>query len=209
MHMLERLLVPTAGAWETEGMAHGEIRPVIGAVDETCLQRLMLVLMALATGYGLMEEVSTDRRVAACFDRANKRLTTFGTEVLSLVSDRAKALRKLAHTGLGCPSIPAWFPLGHDLAKGYSLGIFGRLRQAKRNLAPAQPRLAKLPQNTQTERGAIEQAPALVGACATSVHHWQEGGRAWRQRLSHVSRTLPPWRLADSIRQTSQEVEEQ
>jgi len=34
-------------------------------------------------------------------------------------------------------------------------------------------------------------------------------GRAWRQRLSNLSRILHPWRLADSIRQTSKEVEEQ
>jgi Family of unknown function (DUF6399) len=34
-------------------------------------------------------------------------------------------------------------------------------------------------------------------------------GRAWRQHLSKVSRILHPWRLADSIRQTSKEVEEQ
>jgi hypothetical protein len=34
-------------------------------------------------------------------------------------------------------------------------------------------------------------------------------GRAWRQHLSNVSRILHPWRLADSIRQTSREVEEQ
>jgi hypothetical protein len=34
-------------------------------------------------------------------------------------------------------------------------------------------------------------------------------GRAWRQHLSNLSRILHPWRLADSIRQTSREVEEQ
>ena len=34
-------------------------------------------------------------------------------------------------------------------------------------------------------------------------------GSAWRQRLSNLSRILHPWRLADSIRQTSKEVEEQ
>ena len=37
------------------------------------------------------------------------------------MSDRAKALIKLAHTGLGCLSIPDLFHLSHDLAKGYSL----------------------------------------------------------------------------------------
>src|SRR5256714_11158237 len=39
---------------------------------------------------------------------------------------------------------------------------------------------------------------------------WEtEAGRAWRQRLSNVSRMLHPWQLVDSTRQTSQEVEEQ
>ena len=94
---------------EKEGIAHGEIRPVIGAVDETFLQHMILVFMDLATGYLLMEEVATDRSFDTWYDRASDRLTTFGTQVLYLVSDRAKALIKLAHTGLGCPSIRICF----------------------------------------------------------------------------------------------------
>src|SRR5215470_2941376 len=209
MHTLERLLLETAGAWEKEGIAHGEIRPVIGAVDETFLQRMMLVFMDLATGYLLMEEVAADRSFATWFDRANNRLMTLGTEVLYMVSDRAKAQIKLAHTGLRCPSIPDLFHLGHDLAKGYSLGIFGRLRQAKRELEQAKQGLEKLQKNTQTAPVQIAQAQSRVAACATAVHHWQEVGSAWRQHLSNVSCILHPWRLADSIRQTSKEVEEQ
>ena len=50
----QRLILETTVAWEKEGIAHGEIRPVIGAVDETFLQRMMLVFMDLATGYWLM-----------------------------------------------------------------------------------------------------------------------------------------------------------
>jgi hypothetical protein len=209
MHLLERLLLDTAAAWEQEGIAHGERRPVIGAVDATFLQRMMLVFMDLATGYVLMEEVAADRSFATWFDRANERLMTFGTEGLYLVSDRAKALIKLAHTGLGCPSIPDVFHVGHDLAKGYSLGIFGRLRHAKRDLDQAKQGLEKLQKNTQAAPVQIAQAQSRVAACATSVHHWQEVGSAWRQHLSTVSRLLHPWRLADSIRQTSKEVEEQ
>jgi hypothetical protein len=209
MHMLERLLLETAAAWEKEGIAHGEIRPLIGAVDETFLQRMMLVFMDLATGYLLMEEVAADRSFDTWFNRANERLTTFGTEVLYIVSDRAKALIKLAHTGLGCPSIPDLFHLGHDLAKGYSLCIFGRLRQAKRDLEQAKQRLEKLQKSAQADPAQIAQAQTRVAACATSVNHWQEVGSAWRQRLSKLSRILHPWRLVDSIRQTSKEVEEQ
>src|SRR5215467_15382618 len=59
MHTLERLLLETAVAWEKEGIAHGEIRPVIGAVDETFLQRMMLVFMDLGTGIGPIEDVVT------------------------------------------------------------------------------------------------------------------------------------------------------
>src|SRR5437879_2503371 len=209
MHTLERLLLETAAAWEKEGIAHGEIRPVIGAVDETFLQRMLLVFMDLATGYLLMEEVAADRSYDTWFDCVNERLTTFGTKVLYMVSDRAKALIKLAHTGLRCPSIPDLFHLGHDLAKGYSLAIFGRLRQAKRALEQAKQHLEQLQKNAQAEPAQVAQTQSRIAACATSVNHWQEVGSAWRQHLSHLSRILHPWRLADSIRQTSQEVEKQ
>jgi hypothetical protein len=209
MHTLERLILETAAAWEQEGIAHGEIRPVIGAVDETFLQRMLLVFMDLATGYLLMEEVAADRSFDTWYDHANKRLTTLGTAVLYMVSDRAKALIKLAHTGLRCPSIPDVFHLGHDLAKGYSLAICGRLRQAKRALEQAKQRLETVQKNAQADRAQVAQAQTRVAAYATSVHHGQEGGSAWRQHLSNVSRILPPWRLLASIRQTSQEVEAQ
>src|SRR5499427_5380903 len=209
MHTLERLILATTAAWEKEGIAHGEIRPVIGAVDETFLQHMILVFMDLATGYVLMEEVATDRSFDTWYDRANERLTTLGTKVLYMVSDRAKALIKLAHTGLSCPSIPDLFHLGHALAKSYSLCIFGRLRHAKRDLEQAKQHLEKLQQEAQANPDQVAQAQGRVTACSTSVHHWQEVGRAWRQHLSNLSRILHPWRLADSIRQTSQEVEEQ
>jgi Family of unknown function (DUF6399)/IclR helix-turn-helix domain len=209
MHTLERLLLETAAAWEKDGIAHGEIRPVIGAVDETFLQRMMLVFMDLASGYLLMEAVAVDRSYHTWYSGVNERLMTFGTQAWYMVSDRAKALIKLAHTGLRCPSIPDLFHLSHDLAKGYSLCLFGRLRQAKRELEHAKQGLEKLQTNTQADPVQIAQAQSRVAACATSVHHWQEVGSAWRQHLSNVSRILHPWRLVDSIRQTSKAVEEQ
>jgi hypothetical protein len=209
MHMLECLILETAAAWEKEGIAHGEIRPVIGAVDETFLQHMMLVFMDLATGYVLLEEVAADRSFDTWFDRANERLTTLGTEVLYMVSDRAKALIKLAQQGLGCPSIPDLFHLGHDLAKSYSLAIFSRLRQAKQELEQTKQHLEKVQHNTKADPAQVAQAQARVAACATSVTQWQEVGCAWRQHLSNLSRILHPWRLTDTTRQTSQEVEEQ
>ena len=208
MHTLERIILDTAAAWEKEGVVHGEIRPVIGAVDETFLQRMMLVFMELASGYLLMEEVSVDRSYDTWYGLAKARLQTFGTEVLYLVSDRAKALVKLAHTGLSCLSIPDLFHLSHDLAKGYALAIFGRLRQAHQALEQAKQRLEAL-QACPPDSEQAPQAQAAVEACEASVKHWQGVRSAWRQHLSNLSRIMHPGRLVDSTRQTSQEVERQ
>jgi hypothetical protein len=208
MHMLERIILDTAAAWEQEGIAHGEIRPVIGAVDETFLQRMMLVFMDLASGYLLMEEVAGDRSYDTWYDCINARLKTFGIGVLYLVSDRAKALVKLAHTGLGCLSIPDMFHLSHDLAKGYSLSIFGRLRQAQQALAQARQRLEAL-QASPPGSAQVQQAQVAVEHCEVAVQRWQGVRSTYRQSLANLSRIMHPWRLMDSTRQTSQEVERQ
>jgi hypothetical protein len=204
MHTLERLLLETTADWEKAGIAHSEIRPVIGAVDETFLQRMMLVFMDLATGYVLMEEVAADRSYDTWFEHANERLKTFGTEVLYMVSDRAKALIKLAHTGFGCPRLPDLFHVGHDLAKGYSLAIVARLRQAQRDLEQAKQHLEKWQKSLQADPAQSAQGQARVAACATSVNHWQGVGSDWRQHLANLSCILHPWRLSDSIRQDLQ-----
>jgi hypothetical protein len=208
MHALERIILDTAAAWEQEGIAHGEIRPVIGAVDETFLQRMMLVFMDLASGYLLMEEVAGDRSYDTWYDCINARLKTLGIGVVYLVSDRAKALVKLAQTGLGCLSIPDLFHLSHELAKSYALSIFGRLRQAQQALAQARQRLERLPASP-PDRARVQQAQASVEHCEASVQRWQGVRSAYRERLSNLSRIMHPWRLVDSTRQTSREVEHQ
>src|SRR5262249_26460948 len=149
-------------------------------VDETFLQRMMLVFMDLASGYLLLEAVAVDRSYHTWYSGVNERLKTLGIGVLYLVSDRAKALIKLAQTGLDCLSIPDLFHLSHDLAKGYALAIFGRLRQAKQALAQAKQRLKSL-HHSQADRAQVEQAQAWVADCERSVHHWQGVHSAWKQ----------------------------
>jgi DNA-binding transcriptional ArsR family regulator len=66
MQRLERTIVETAAAWEQDGVDHGEIRPIIGAVDETFLQRMMLVFMDLASSY-LVHNQATFFGMMRCF----------------------------------------------------------------------------------------------------------------------------------------------
>src|SRR5712691_7353481 len=141
MHALEHVILETATAWEHEGVAAGEVRPIIGAVDETFLERMMLVFMDLVSGYLLFEEVAEDRPSTTWDALVEARLEALGVGVWSLVSDRAKALIKRAEHGLECVSIPEVFPLLHDLVKRSALAMCGPLRHARQALHHARESL--------------------------------------------------------------------
>src|SRR5215471_20630896 len=143
MAAVEAALLETAGAWEQDACAGDEIREIIGAVDETFLERMMLVLMDLRTGYLLLEEVAEDRTYATWKALVEERLTALGTGVRYVVSDRAKALIQLAEKGLECLSMPDFFHCLHDLGQSYALAIGQRLRHAQQDLTQAKEALAR------------------------------------------------------------------
>jgi hypothetical protein len=128
MQTLEHAIRETTAAWEREGIAEGEVKPIIGAVDETFLSRLMLVLMDLASGYLLVEAIAPDRTYDTWQAVVKARLKTVGVPVRYLVSDRAQALIKLAKTGLDCLSIPDLFHLIHELVLHFRVNWLALLR---------------------------------------------------------------------------------
>ena len=206
MDGLAQATLETAQAWEREGSAAGETRPIIGAVDETFLERMMLVFMDLISGYLLCEEVAPDRTYDTWHALVTARLEALGVGVFYLVSDRAKALIKLAETGLDCLSIPDVFHLIHDLVQSYSLSLWSRLRQARQALSHAQERLATC-QAADPSGAEVLQAQALVEASEAAVQRWEGVYSAYRHHLENLSLMVHPWRLLDSTRQTSEDVE--
>src|SRR6266481_2810293 len=164
MQALEPMLLETTAAWEREGSAAGEVRPIIGAVDATFLERMMLVFMDLVSGYVLCEEVAEDRTYTTWHALVEARLEALGVGVVYLVSDRAKALIKLAEKGLECVSIPDVFHLIHDLVKSYSLAICRPLRQARQTLSQARESLTTC-QASHRSSDEAQQAQAEVEAC--------------------------------------------
>ena len=93
---LAQTSVETAQAWEKQATTTGEVREIIGAVDETFFEQMMLVCMDLKTGDRLLEEVAEDRTYTPWKALVDERLKALGAHVLSVVSDRAKALIQLA-----------------------------------------------------------------------------------------------------------------
>jgi len=120
MHDLEKAILDTAEAWEQKSVADGKKRSVIGAVDETFLKEMMLVFMDLPSGYLLFEKIADNRRYDTWQSFVAERLADLGAVVQYLVSDRAKALIKLAETGQECLSVPDLFHiLGYPLKAGH------------------------------------------------------------------------------------------
>jgi len=208
MEQLEALILETTEGWEREGIAQGQIGPIVGTVDETFLQRMMLVFMDLVSGYVLLEEVADDRTYETWYERVKARLEPLQTSVLYLVSDRAKALIKLAKTGLECPSIPDLFHLLHELVKGYSLAIWRQLKTARQRLSRAQAHLDKC-QAEGASATQIESAQVAVTTGEAEVAHWEAVRHTYRGHLEAMSLQVHPWRMTDSAPQSSQEVEAQ
>ena len=205
MQALEEALLETAGRWEKDGVAAGEVREIIGAVDETFLEQMILVFQDVPTGYIVHEEVADDRTYATWKAVVDARLTALGTEVLYLVSDRAKALIQLAEKGLECLSMPDFFHVVHAIIKSYSLALGRHLRHAHQELKAATEALARL-QGRPHAAHDTSQAKAVVAARRAEVTRWEEARSTYRQHLETLSLTLHPFRMTDSAPQTSAEV---
>jgi hypothetical protein len=166
MQALEGAVVETAETWEQDAVAAGEVREIIGGVDETFLERMMLVFQGLATGYLVLEDVAADRTFATWKAAVDARLTVLGAEVFYLVSDRAKALSQLAEQGWECLSMPDFFHCMHDLVKRYSLPISQRLRHAQQELMKAKEAMAR------------RQGPPQGLSLTQKPPHWWKQGKA-------------------------------
>jgi uncharacterized protein DUF6399/IclR-like helix-turn-helix domain-containing protein len=205
MEALVDVIVETTQGWEQDGVTGGEVREIIGAVDETFLAQMILVFQDVSTGYMVQEEVADDRTYATWKALVDKRLQALGTRVLYLVSDRAKALIQLAEQGLQCLSMPDFFHFMHDIVKSYSLALGRRMRQAHKALLEAQEALARL----RGRPDAAQEAPAaqaLVIMRQTEVTRWEEAHQTYRHHLETLSLTLHPFRMADAAPQTSAQV---
>jgi hypothetical protein len=205
MHALEAALLETAGAWEKDACAGAEGREIIGAVDETFLEQMMLVLMDLRTGYLLLEAVAEDRTYATWKAGVEARLTALGTGVRSLVSDRAKALIQLAEQGLECLSMPDFFHCMHDLVKGSALSLARQVRHARQELTKAEAVLSTHTGPDGRPQGDAE-AQHHVEVKRAAVQQWEAVQSTYRHHLETLSLTLHPFHLHDASPQTSVQV---
>jgi AcrR family transcriptional regulator len=203
---LEALIVTYGQEQQAHGLKAGQPQDIVGGVDETFFEQMVLVMLDLVSGYLLLEEFSSSRTTQTWQKRLAQVLQTFSVRVRYLVSDRAKALIKLALEYVGCRSIADLFHALHEVAQGFSFAIQTRLDQAQRELETVRETLAKLPgEPTPPRVHAVEQQQQLE----QTVQHWQTVQTDYRGLLQEFSQSVHPFAVTSLAPQTSASVARQ
>ena len=88
---------------------------VCAAADETFFDQVILVMLDLPSGYIFVEEMTENCQYETWQQKVERALKPLGLKVKYLVSDRAKAIVKLALNDLGTNSIADLFHVLYDL----------------------------------------------------------------------------------------------
>ena len=171
--------------------------------DEVFFGLPVLVLAELASGYLLTEVQCEDRS----YDTWEKQIQSWweqtGWQCHFMVSDRAKALIKLAVDGLGCVSIPDLFhalraitqPMGSAMGR-QSARLAKRVRRLKEKIATT-----TLP----SQRADLAQSLATLSAVQTTLaqhqQHYHEGIEALSLAIHPFNLTTQEWQLYNQITQ--------
>ncbi len=191
---------------EVEQNYKDAFKEVIGTADETFFGNvLILVFMDLSSGYLILEDIADDRSFDTWLKMLEPRLEQLGVNVQLMVSDRAKALIKLALVGLECDHNADIFHGLHDISKWMGSTLGRRKSTAKRQLDKCESSLEKA-----EKRGA---GKAIVESKAEQVEQARAQDRAAAQALDNyrgtirkISKTVHPFKLDDNKPQDSANV---
>jgi hypothetical protein len=173
-----------------EQSAPAQTRKVVLAADETFFGEVMiLVLMDLSSGYLLLESIQDDRRFDTWLAQASPRLDALGIEVGHAVSDRAKALIKLAVEGFDCASGSDVFHEQYGLSRWLGSAL-GRRKARADKLCEATQKVTNKARVDEKEALETQQAHAIE--TRTQVDKAQQD---YHENLLGISDDLHPFSL--------------
>jgi hypothetical protein len=196
-------------AYQTEqeqrlGQAGRRLEIIAGA-DETFFDQVVLVMMDLVSGYLVLEEVADNRTYDTWQEQVQAAVTRLGLELRYIVSDRAKALIKLALKGLGCPSVPDLFHAVRDLAKVLGVSLSLKLAQVEEKVTHAQQQLSVLEAKGHDTH--VQQR--LLAHLSAQAEVLRADQATYQSTLQQASQAVHPFTLAESKAQSSAQVESQ
>ena len=169
----------------------------VGA-DETFFGLPVLVLLELSSGYIFIETECENRTYATWMEQVNQWWQDSPWQCHYLVSDGARALVKLAVSGLGCVSVADLF---HALrALGRPMG-----RVLGQQAATLKKQQDKLRQRLNKHRkGADSQAlQALIENNEAALQQVQQDEQTYHEAIEKISQTIHPFTL-DSLQWQTQ-----
>ena len=172
---------------------------IVGGIDETYFESMILVLMDLSSGYIFVEEESEDKSYETWLEKAKKVADKYGIEFKYFVSDRAKQLIQLATQGFKCLSVPDLFHASHELVKQFGLSLKRKKADIEKKIAKEMIQLTlliKLSQDTSAHKAIIEELENQQTGIEKSIS-------AYRDILHRISITLHPFDIKDSSQVTS------
>ena len=184
-----------------------ENRQVVVGMDETFFGSfLILVLMDLQSGYLLLEDISDDRCYETWYAKTAPRLENLGIDVNYAVSDRAKALIKLAITGFDCELGADLFHAQQDVSHWLGAKLGKLSKNAQKELAAAQQAENKA-SSAITESEQIQLQKNRLKAEETLAAN-QQSQADYHDNLQAIADAVHPFSLVDNIPHDAVKVEE-
>lgn len=205
MQQMELLLPQFQEACEQQ--VNKQKRKAVVAMDETFFgDFLILVLMDLSSGYLLLEDISDDRRFETGYAKTSPRLEALGIEVTHALSDRAKALIKLAVTGFECSSGADLFHAQQDLSRWLGSKLARHASTAEKQLIVAQAAEEKAPE-TATEAELQDLKEQSLNA-RKDYDQAKQVQTTYHENLQGISDAIHPFSLIDHSPNDAEKVEE-
>lgn len=174
---------------------------ICGGADETFFEKMVLVLLDLSSGY-ILVETNSDNRSYETWQQTVEPVLGRLFKVKYLVSDRAKALVKLALDGLGCPSIADLFHALREISQKVGCHLGRQLQKVETQIAKVK---TELEQRTVAGLATTQQQKSL-SRLVQEQGELKQTQAFYHRQLQQLSLTVHPFALPDSSFQTSEEV---
>jgi len=157
------------------------------------------VFMDLASGFIFFEEQSQDRSYDTWKDKIKHIAKKFNIDVKYAVSDRAKALIKLAVTGLECLSIPDFFHASNKIVKLFGIRLGKKRADLQNRLALVIAEIALLKELSKD----ISQKENILCQLNTEYALIESDISRYQRILHELSKIVHPFDINTSDKQTS------
>ncbi len=177
---------------QQQNEAIGEISSqveVCAAADETFFDQVILVLLDLPSGYIFVEEITDNCSFETWQQRVSNSLKPLGLKVKYLVSDRAKAIVKLALKDLGTHSIADLFHVLYDLNRSIAWELSYLGSQLQKQLKMSQEKRAK---------------PELIAQIEANQTILQQSRLTYEHCCHGISTCLHPFDINQNTPQTTE-----